>query len=159
MQSETMEQNIQYNLLESLKKKEIMWRSKSWVNWHTSANLNTKYFQMVTIIRKKRNCVNLNTKYFHMATIIRRRRNCIEGLKTDDGRWLNCWEDISNHIVSTFTNIFTSAVPSFIQDIASLNPSITPILCLFPKNRIPPFLLTLDQSVFAIFFTRWFLKF
>lgn len=117
--TEACEQELQWNLQEMLKMEEDMWRCKSRLQWHAMADL--------------------NTKYFHLSTMVRRRRNCIEGLKTADGSWIHCREDIGNHFVSSFSDMFTSSSPSLGPEIASLISPVITIeenlaLCLIPNE-------------------------
>ncbi|RYR51488.1 hypothetical protein Ahy_A06g026507 isoform A [Arachis hypogaea] len=49
-----------------------------------------------------------NTSFFHATTIQRRDRNSIQKLKDASGQWLNSKEEIMEHIVNHFMNLFTS---------------------------------------------------
>lgn len=64
------EMTMRKALQEELKREELLWKHKSRVTWLTTKDL--------------------NTKFFHLSTIIRRRRNAIEFL-TQNGRGCVAW--------------------------------------------------------------------
>ena len=60
--------------------------------------------------QKSRNCWlkegDRNTSFFHMSTVVRRRRNKLEGLKRDDGVWLEDIVDMKKEAVRFFITLF-----------------------------------------------------
>ena len=63
----TLEENLQKEYREILKREELIWFQKSCEDWIRSGYR--------------------NTKFFHTQTIVRRHRNSIHNLKLDDGTW------------------------------------------------------------------------
>ncbi|KAK3222256.1 hypothetical protein Dsin_009281 [Dipteronia sinensis] len=59
--------------------------------------------------QKSRNCWlkegDKNTKFFHLSTVVRMRRNKLEGLKKDDGSWIEKIEEMKGEAVQYFTNL------------------------------------------------------
>uniref|UniRef100_A0A803MV36 RNase H type-1 domain-containing protein n=1 Tax=Chenopodium quinoa TaxID=63459 RepID=A0A803MV36_CHEQI len=49
-----------------------------------------------------------NTKFFHLSSTIRKNRNIISALKSEVGNWITEPEQLKNHIISYFTNLFSS---------------------------------------------------
>lgn len=97
-----------------------MWKCKSRIQWQSMAEL--------------------NTKFFHLSTVVRRRRNSIESLKTEDGRWITSRDDLGNHFISSFSQLYTSSSPSLGPEIASLIPPLVTedenfLLCRVPDER------------------------
>ena len=68
------EASIYLNLREWLQREETLWRQKS------------KNIMLVV--------TDLNTKFFHLSMIMRRRRNAIDFLKNQQGIWLSGREEI-----------------------------------------------------------------
>lgn len=79
---------LQTDLQELRRRKEILSKYKSVAKWLMTPNL--------------------NTHYFHLSTLIRRRKNSIEALKNERGHWLQGREVIGSHIVDYFSNLFSS---------------------------------------------------
>lgn len=102
---ETKEAQLQVDLQDALHNEEMLWKSKSRNHWLATPKL--------------------NTRFFHLTTLIRRRRNCIEGLKSEDRRWLNTQADIGDYLCSNFQTLFTSSAPTLSSDISSL---FTPVI-------------------------------
>lgn len=97
---------VQVNLSEALKREECIWKQKSRVSWYTTADL--------------------NTKFFHLSTIIRRRRNNIESIKDGHGRWLRDRVAIGSHVEEYFRKLFTSEFAGIDDEISELiQPTIT----------------------------------
>ncbi|XP_026377942.1 uncharacterized protein LOC113272303 [Papaver somniferum] len=48
-----------------------------------------------------------NTQVFHVSVIHRRSKNKIIALKQDDGEWISDNEQIKNHLLTHFQNVFT----------------------------------------------------
>ncbi|KAH9745843.1 reverse transcriptase domain-containing protein [Citrus sinensis] len=51
-----------------------------------------------------------NTRFFHQKTIVRKRRNRIEAIQESSGNWLYNEEEIRNHGMGYFLELFTSEV-------------------------------------------------
>lgn len=99
-QIEMQEAQLQVDLQEALKNEEQLWRTKSHTQWLATSEL--------------------NTRFFHLSTLIRRRKNCIKGLKTENGRWLNNREDLGAYLCSNFQTIFSTSSPAAPDDISNL---------------------------------------
>lgn len=95
---------LQCAMQEQLLGEEIMWKNKSRVTWLTMPDL--------------------NTRYFHLTTLIRRRRNVIEYLKTPNGTWLDSQQNVGDHICNYFQQLFSSSQPTLSQDLEDLIPSV-----------------------------------
>ena len=68
------EANLCMEIQELLKREEILWRQKSRIKSLTSSDL--------------------NTRFFYLSTVIRRRRNSIDFMKKENGEWISGWEEI-----------------------------------------------------------------
>lgn len=70
-----------------LRCEELLWYQKSRTQWLTEGNL--------------------NTKFYHVATLVRRRRNRVAALKVDGSDW--CFEEtvLKEHAQSHFEHIYT----------------------------------------------------
>ena len=86
------EASVCVDLQEWLRREELSWKNKSRNKWLTTTDLNTKYFLLSTIIR-------------------RRRRNAIDFLKNQQGRWIIRREEISQWFVDYFINLFSTSNP------------------------------------------------
>lgn len=104
-QNSDKELELQDNLQEPLAREETLWKQKSREQWLTYRDL--------------------NTKFFHVSTVIRRRYNSISFLKNVDGSILNDKEDIGNYFVDYFSSIFTSSNPVIDDDHVEL---ISPVI-------------------------------
>lgn len=107
-------------LMEEMKREEIMWKQKS-------RNIQP------TIM-------DLNTKFFHLSTIIKRRRNFINTIKMANGKWCFEREDIGNNFIEHFQHIFTSSNPDKPCILSNLlNPTINDKdnqwLCAIPDEK------------------------
>lgn len=107
-------------LSEAMKKEEIIWKQKSRINWLTTTDL--------------------NMSFFHLSTIIRRRRNNIETLKNSGGGWLHNRDEIGNHIVNFFKELYSSPGANGNGEIGELiQPVITAednkVLCALPTVK------------------------
>lgn len=80
---------------------------------------------------------DLNTKYFHLSTIIRRRRNSIENILSSMREWLKKRDSIGHHMVTFFQSLYTSPKPEWDEELEDL---IQPVIT-FEENiqlyRIP----------------------
>jgi hypothetical protein len=63
------EQGLQRHIDDLRRHEEVLWRNKSREQWLT--------------------CKDLNTKFFHLSTLIKRRRNAIDFLKLPTGAWIS----------------------------------------------------------------------
>jgi hypothetical protein len=99
-----LEISLKVDLDNLLVKEESLWRSKSRESWLT--------------------CKDLNTKYFHLSTLIRRRSNAVNFLKLDSGVWVSSRTEIGDHFAAHFTNTFTSSNPSIEPELLNLFPPI-----------------------------------
>jgi hypothetical protein len=111
------EKTLSWEFNENLRREELLWKQKSRVQWLTSP------------------C--LNTKFFHVSTIIRRRKNAIDFLKNDNNEWLSDRNDIGSCFVQFFQDLFTSSNPQFPDNLDNLiSPVITDednlLLCAIP---------------------------
>ena len=80
------EEKLQKEYDECLKREELLWRQKSRVTWLTTSDL--------------------NTKFFHITTLVRRRRNQICFLKNNSGSWVQGNEAIGTSFSSIFLELF-----------------------------------------------------
>lgn len=97
---------LRSDMLEMLRREECLWKQKAKVTWLTTSDL--------------------NTRFFHLSTIIRRRRNNIEAIKNGRGVWLHDRANIGTHIEEHFCSLFGSAgLRGPIDDIETL---IQPVL-------------------------------
>lgn len=106
--------------MEAMKQEECIWKQKSRIEWLATTDL--------------------NTRYFHLSTIIRRRRNNIEMLKTGEGGWITERDQIGNHVVDFFQKLYDSsswAVEGRIADL--IHPVVTKEdnadLCALPTMK------------------------
>lgn len=49
----------------------------------------------------------MNTKFFHISTIIRRRRNHIDMLKDDEGRWISNAQELDNLAIEYYKRLYS----------------------------------------------------
>ena len=87
------EKTLTWEFNENLRREELLWKQKSRVQWLTSPTL--------------------NTKFFHVSTIIRRRKNAIDFLKNENNEWLSNRNDIGSSFVQFYKNLFSSSNPQF----------------------------------------------
>jgi hypothetical protein len=97
-----MEADISVEIQELLKREETLWKQKSREQWLTSSDL--------------------NTRFFYLSTVIRRRRNYIEFMKDEHGSWLTKREDIGKCFCRNFVKLFNSDNPQFPLDLEGLVP-------------------------------------
>ncbi|KAB1227298.1 hypothetical protein CJ030_MR1G016844 [Morella rubra] len=95
-----VEENLCRALGEEHIKEESLWRSKSRVQWLTSPNLNTRFFQV--------------------STIVRRSRNAMEFIKNPDGQWLESRAQVSQLFVNSFSELFSTTNPKIPFDLEVL---------------------------------------
>lgn len=85
------EASARRELLHLQKLDKDLWRQKSWSTWLTTRDL--------------------NTRFFHLSTVIRRRRNSIDSIKSTVGQWLHGKEAVGPYIINHFQSVFTSEPP------------------------------------------------
>lgn len=98
------ERELSTLLLEAQRKVEELWRQKARITWLKTPDL--------------------NTSFFHLSTIIRRRRNGIDALLDTQGRWLHNCEEIGSHIVDYFTRLFSATPSHFPHGLDDLSPKV-----------------------------------
>ncbi|KAK3006808.1 hypothetical protein RJ639_015769 [Escallonia herrerae] len=69
-----LEANIKAELDEQCKREEWLWHQKSRITWRTEGDL--------------------NTRFFHLSILIRRRKNAIDLIKDKEGNWISSREEI-----------------------------------------------------------------
>jgi hypothetical protein len=99
-QSRHLEFSLKFELNNLLHQESILWRNKSRETWLT--------------------CRDLNTRFFHISTLIRRRRNSIDFLKTSSGDWISDRNAIGGCFTSHFNSLFSSSQPSINDDLLNL---------------------------------------
>ncbi|KAK3007529.1 hypothetical protein RJ639_013237 [Escallonia herrerae] len=92
--------NLQCNLDEELKREESLWQ-----NW-------SRYKRILE--------GDLNTKFFHLTTIIRRRRNAIEFIKDGEGTWIIGTNQVGRCFNNHFEQTFSTCKPTFPPDFENL---------------------------------------
>jgi hypothetical protein len=94
------EQSLQKAIDNLMRQEEILWRNKSREQWLS--------------------CKDLNTKFFHLSTIIKRRRNAIDFLKLSSGAWVFDRQTIGNILCIHFVDLFASSQPSLLNELLNL---------------------------------------
>jgi hypothetical protein len=79
---------------------ETLWRNKSREQWLT--------------------CRDLNTKFFHLSTVIKRRRTAIDFLKLSSGAWISDRQAIGNTLCAHFADLFTTSAPLIPDEMLNL---------------------------------------
>ena len=92
-------------------REQIMWAQKAKKDWDLKGDRNTKFFQAVVRAR--------------------RRRNQISQIKTQDNTWLSEHQEIEQHFVDHYINLFSDTQSLPVEDIQNqlLNipiPTLTP---------------------------------
>ena len=87
---------------ELLKREEILWHQKSRIKSLAS--------------------FDLNTRFFYLSTMIRRRRNFIDFMKKENGEWISGWEEIGQCFQNFFNNLFSSSTLDIPYDLNNLIP-------------------------------------
>lgn len=82
---------------------------------------------------------DLNTLFFYLSTVVRRRRNSIDALKDDRCEWLNDREAIGNHMLHHFQYLFAKSNNHFPRGLLDLileilNEADNDMLCHMPKE-------------------------
>ncbi|KAF7822093.1 reverse transcriptase [Senna tora] len=76
-----------------------------------------------------------NTKFFHALVVGRRRSNRITRLKDNCGNWIHNFDEVKDHIVLHFQNLFKVDHVSRLDDeISNLVPT-THLSCALPSNE------------------------
>jgi len=79
---------------------EIIWRNKSREQWLT--------------------CKDLNTKFFHLSTLIKRRRTAIDFLKLPSGAWISDRLAIGTTLCAHFTDLIATSKPCLPDELLNL---------------------------------------
>jgi hypothetical protein len=85
-----------------LLRNDILWRQKSLETWLREGDRNSKFFLL--------------------STIIRRRRNNIDAIKDDSGHWILKSNEIGNHFLIKFKELFKEEMTEFPENLANLIP-------------------------------------
>lgn len=112
--------DLKFSLDESLKQEEILWRNKSRGTWLV--------------------CKDLNTKFFYVSTLIKRRRIIIDSIKLPSGDWISDRPAIGEYFIDHFKSLFSSSMPSFPDALGELFVSSiiieeNLILCSIPSKE------------------------
>ncbi|KAL0462466.1 UNVERIFIED_CONTAM: hypothetical protein Slati_0134200 [Sesamum latifolium] len=83
-----MENNLQLELDEKLKRLEIKWRQKAKQKWLEGGDA--------------------NTRYFHLTAVLQSKSNFIHSIQTREGHTVTEWELIGNEFADYFNDLFTS---------------------------------------------------
>ncbi|XP_062176085.1 uncharacterized protein LOC133881146 [Alnus glutinosa] len=99
---------------------ELLWKSKSRDTWLT--------------------CKDLNTRYFHMSTLIKRRRNAIDFLKLPSGAWVSDRRNIGNCFTDFFQQLFSSSLSDPPEEMLNLFDKVISdeenlVLCSIPSEK------------------------
>ena len=94
------EVGINMELQEWLQREETLWRQKARIKWLFAADL--------------------NTKFFNLTTIIRRRKNAIDFIKNQQGSWVSGRKEIGRCFESFFRNLFETSNPSILNNLDNL---------------------------------------
>ncbi|XP_057746094.1 uncharacterized protein LOC130965343 [Arachis stenosperma] len=87
---EDLEQKLNRELDDILDKEKSFWLQKSRENWIVDGDR--------------------NTRYYHTKTIVKRGKNRIMKLKGTDGEWIEEEEELGDHIINHFKNIYQNEV-------------------------------------------------
>ncbi|XVF74117.1 hypothetical protein PTKIN_Ptkin13bG0034500 [Pterospermum kingtungense] len=82
-----LENKLQRELQVVLQQEELLWFQKSREEWIKSGDC--------------------NIGYYHASTVIRRSRNNIAALRDENGEWITGKEELNNHVLTFFRNLFT----------------------------------------------------
>jgi hypothetical protein len=129
----SQEQGLQKAIDDLLCKEEILWRTKSREQWLT--------------------CKDLNTMFFHLSTLIKRRRNAIDFLKLSSGSWVSDRQTIGTTLCSHFADLFASSHPNFPDELLNLFDNTISMeenvsICSLPSEQ------EIHDSVFSIGATK-----
>jgi hypothetical protein len=99
-----LEQKLQSDLNEILRKEELMWYQRSRAKWLTDGDR--------------------NTRYYHLKTVNRRKKNNITMLKDSNGNWVEDVDQISQLINDYYVKLFdeNSMSREWFQTIISFSP-------------------------------------
>lgn len=65
---------------------------------------------------------DLNTKFFHLSTIVRRRRNTIDALCDSHGNWMEGRDTIGTHMIDHFRPLFACHYPLYLRGLQGVVP-------------------------------------
>ncbi|KAL8166189.1 hypothetical protein V2J09_007688 [Rumex salicifolius] len=80
------ERSVKDSLVEVLDHEELLWRQKSWEEWLA--------------------LWDHNTKFFHLLTLVRRNRNKIERLESLVGTWIGEKTELEEHALNLYRNLY-----------------------------------------------------
>lgn len=104
------ERALQVQLDDFLKKEEFLWKEKSKEKWMEDGDQ--------------------NSKYFHVVTVIRRRYNHIHSIQNGDQPTATSFAQIGQLFQDYFGQLFSSSAPAFPEDLDGLFPnSLTDLDC------------------------------
>ena len=107
--------SICLELQEWLKREETLWKEKARTKWHT--------------------LIELNTRFFHLSTVIKRRRNSIDFIKNDEGHWIFGRYNIGRCFEQFYRSLFSSSHPSIPNDLDDI---ISPYLSDEDREMLVP---------------------
>jgi len=140
--------NIQHRIHTLLSQLDVLQRSQTFPHtsteeWTIKKTLDDLYLQEEILWKNKSRetwltCKDLNTRFFHVSTIIKRRRTSIDFLKLLTGAWITDRADIGN-CFSHFSSLFTTSNPpcpneflSLFENSISSDENVT--LCTIPSE-------------------------
>lgn len=129
----SQEHGLQKAIDDLLCKEEILWLTKSreqWLTWK-----------------------DLNTKFFHLSTLIKRRRNAIDFLKLSSGAWVSDGQTIGTTLCSHFAYLFASSHLNLPEELLNLFDNTISMeehlsICSLPSEQ------EIHDSVFSIGATK-----
>jgi DNA-binding NtrC family response regulator len=83
-----LENKLQIELSETLKKEELMWYQRSRAKWLTDGDR--------------------NTRYYHLKTVNRRRKNNVIMLKNEQGQWVDQVEELQGMATNFYMKLFSN---------------------------------------------------
>lgn len=113
-----LELRIREDLNEVLKQEEIMWAQKAKVKWLQLGDQNTKYFQKVATIRKK--------------------RNALEKIKDSNGYWWFKGEGLEQVFVQEFRLRFSCGSAHSLDKLEALTASLQPCIEHRHNSQLQP---------------------
>jgi hypothetical protein len=156
--------NIQHRIHTLLSQLDVLQRSQTFPHtsteeWTIKKTLDDLYLQEEILWKNKSRetwltCKDLNTRFFHVSTIIKRRRTSIDFLKLPMGAWITDRADIGNCFSSHFSSLFTTSNPpcpdeflSLFENSISSDENVT--LCTIPSE------LEIFNALTALFYKKY----
>ena len=84
-----LERKLQEDLYCVLSQEEELWALKSRVNWMLLGDI--------------------NTSFYHISTLVRRKRNSITAIMSSSGEWLHSEREVKETILSGFSKLYTTS--------------------------------------------------